>query len=70
MKRRWLEIGAGEDPSTWKRVGDEHTRPVEKGELGRIPASELRGSKVWTLRSIIEHENGQKREVRFKLELG
>ncbi len=70
LKRRWLEIGAGDDPASWKRVGDESRSAVEQGELGRIPASELRGSKVWTLRSIIEHENGQKREVRFKLELG
>ncbi len=70
LRRRWIEIGAGDEPTAWKRVGDDLGAPVEKGELGRIPAGELRGSKVWTIRSLIEHENGEKREVRFRLELG
>lgn len=70
LRRRWIEIGAGDEPKSWKRIGDEHATPVEKGELGRIPAGDLRGSKVWTIRSVIEHENGEKREVRFRLELG
>jgi subtilisin family serine protease len=69
LKARWLEIGSGTEPTSWKRVG-EGKDGVENGVLGTIPAEEFRGSKTWTLRSVVEHENGQTREIRFQLDLG
>ena len=68
LARRSLEIGSGETPSRWKRVG-EATDAVENGVLGSMPAEELRGAKIWMIRSVVEHQNGTTREVRFRLDL-
>lgn len=70
FRRAWLEIGEGESPSTWKKVGAELSTAVEGGALGRIPAAELAGAKVWTLRLVVEHEDGKTREARYLLRLG
>jgi len=70
FRRAWLEIGEGESPSSWKKVGAELTSAVEAGALGRIPASELSGAQVWTVRLVVEHEDGKTREARYVLRLG
>lgn len=70
FRRAWLELGEGESPSTWKRVGTELTSVVEKSALGRIPVSAFAGSKVWTVRLVVEREDGKTREVRYTLKLG
>jgi len=70
LRRRWIEIGSGDAPTSWKKVGEDATDPVEGGVLGLIPAEAFRGAKTWTIRSVVEHENGQVREVRFQLDLG
>lgn len=70
LARGWLEIGAGEAPTAWKKVGAEIRGNVENGVLGVIPASELSGAKVWTIRVIGEDKNGKRREAWFRLNLG
>lgn len=70
LARGWIEIGAGESPTAWKKVGAEIRSNVENGALGSIPASELSGSKVWTIRVIGEDKNGMRREAWFRLNLG
>lgn len=66
----WLEVGAGETPEAWARVEGTLEEAVSGGMLGAIPASELRGAPVWTIRLVVEHESGRRREARFQLEVG
>ncbi len=68
--RAWLEIGEGEDPSHWITIGDALPDAVRLGLLGRIPADQLEGATVWTVRVLAEHQNGQLREARYVIELG
>lgn len=70
LARGWLEIGAGEAPTAWKKVGSELRQGVEAGVLGAIPASEFAGSKVWTIRAVGEDASGKRREAWFRLNLG
>jgi len=69
FKSAVVEIGAGEDPASWTRAGDVK-KPVSGGELTRIPAASFQSSKVWIIRVIVTHRNGQTREQRFTLTLG
>lgn len=70
LKAAHLEIGAGETPTGWKRVGAARKSAVPDAVLGDIPAAALQGAKVWQIRVLIEHKNGTTREARFKLNLG
>jgi len=70
LRRRWIEIGSGDAPTRWQKIGGDASDPVESGVLGLIPAEALRGATTWTIRSVVEHESGQTREVRFRLDLG
>jgi hypothetical protein len=68
LKSARVEIGAGEVPDHWKRVG-ELDQPVRDGVLATIPAAELRGTPVWMIRLVAEHAGGRSREMRFQLNL-
>jgi len=70
FKRAWIEAGKGSDPAEWVKVSDDITWPVNMGQLALILPKHFRGEKQWTLRLIVEHQNGFKRESRFKLKLG
>jgi subtilisin family serine protease len=70
FKRAWVEAGQGAQPKEWTRVSEDVAKPVDDGPLASIPISRLRGAKEWTLRLIVEHENGSRREARFALTLG
>lgn len=70
FERAWIEIGAGKEPTEWKRVATEITAAVIDGELGNIPAAEFAGSSDWVLRLITEHGDGSHREAWFLLSLG
>jgi len=70
LKAAQIEIGAGENPTRWKRIGNARKSDREDGVLGDIEASLFRGAKQWTIRLIITHEDGAKREARFSLKLG
>lgn len=65
-----VELGAGERPDNWKTVLDKIRQPVRDGVLGDIDANEFQGAAQWTLRVIIQHKNGTRREARFALNLG
>jgi hypothetical protein len=69
LKRIWLEIGAGENPTQWKRASSESLQTVKQAVLGSIPAREFAGSPLWIIRLIVEHQNGKTREARFQLRL-
>ena len=68
--RAWLEIGEGEDPSHWIPIGDALSDTVRLGVLGMIPATQLDGANVWTVRVLVEHQNSRLREARYVIELG
>jgi hypothetical protein len=70
MKEARIEIGAGENPKQWKKVGRTIGKPVVNGVIGDLPVDTVRGAKQWTLRIIVTHRNGRTREGRFKLALG
>jgi subtilisin family serine protease len=70
FKVAWLELGAGEAPKKWKKVGTKLKESVSDGLLGEIGVQEFSGSKVWILRIRVKHKNGEERENRFKLTLG
>ncbi|MCI0411731.1 S8 family serine peptidase [bacterium] len=69
FKDAYIEIGRGKKPDQWKRIDVELTQPVREGALGEIPASELAGSKDWTIRLVGKHENGRTQEGWFFLTL-
>jgi hypothetical protein len=66
----WLEIGKGEEPTSWKKVTGETPGPAPGGPLGIIPAGEFQGSAVWIIKVKARHQNGTERETWFKLSLG
>lgn len=70
FKRAWVEAGKGNNPTEWVKVSDDITAPINRGQLALILPKHFRGEKQWTLRLIVEHENGFKRESRFSLKLG
>lgn len=70
MKAARIEVGPGETPASWKRVGAAKKSVGPDGVLGDIPAAALQGAKVWQIRVVVEHTDGTAREARFKLTLG
>lgn len=68
FRRAWIEAGRGEMPREWVRVA-EVGKPVDRGPLALISPQRLQGSADWTLRLMVEREDGTRRESRFKLTL-
>jgi subtilisin family serine protease len=68
--RAWLELGEGGEPTAWKRVAATIREPVTNGPLRDVPARAFTGAKEWTLRLIVEHADGRRREAWFALNLG
>ena len=65
-----VDLGAGKAPPSWRAVGTALSRPVRGGVLAAIPAQAFAGAKEWTVRLVVEHENGSRREMRFLITLG
>lgn len=65
-----VEIGAGDSPAAWTRIGNDLMSVVRAGDLAEIPVSSLGGSRRWTIRIVVRHENGREREARYVLNLG
>jgi subtilisin family serine protease len=70
FKAARIEIGQGDNPTRWKAIGAAVKTAGPDAALGDIPTSALAGAKVWTIRVIVEHHKGAKREARFNLSLG
>jgi subtilisin family serine protease len=70
LARAWIEIGAGEDPAEWTKVSREIATAVRAGVLDDLKAELFRGAPVWTLRLVVEHADGKRREARHILRLG
>jgi len=69
LVRGWIEFGAGADPESWQRAGEDLQLTINDGSLGMIPASLLQGSPTWTFRLIGTHRNGEQRESRYVLDV-
>lgn len=64
-----VEYAAGENPTTWQPISDPLKSAVRDGTLADLPAESFRAGSTWTLRLIVEHENGSQREARHVLRL-
>lgn len=60
--RAWLEVGAGERPTTWERLPDLIASPVRRSNLGMVLTSRARTlGKVLTVRLTVEDAAGRQR---------
>jgi len=66
----WIEMGPGESPTEWRRVSRTLDKAVRAGLLDDLPAQQFAGAPVWTLRLVVQHANGKRREIRHVLRLG
>ncbi len=67
LDRYEIQLGRGEDPTSWKTVIMERGRPVDDGVLGAIPGREITALGHWTVRLLAYDTNGQVRESRGRL---
>lgn len=58
LKRAWITIGLGDNPTSWKRVGRKLKRSVVDGELASVPRSDFTEPGRWQLVVNAEHKNG------------
>lgn len=70
FSRARLELGKGEAPTSWAVIGKPLKKSVTSGVLAEIPPTAFRGAPIWTLKLIVEHKDGSKRETQFRLTLG
>jgi subtilisin family serine protease len=66
----FVEIGPGENPAKWTRVGAVRRTAGPDAALGDIPGTAFKGSQLWQIRVVVTHKDGSSREARFKLSLG
>ncbi len=66
----WAEVsvGPGETPTSWRAL-PRIERPVASGRLAGVPAPWLGEAKVWAIRLVVAHEDGTRRETRYRLQL-
>jgi len=69
LKSANLEIGQGDNPTTWTRIGAAKRGAGPDDVLGEIPAPSFKGSRVWQIRVVVTHNDGSMREARFNLSL-
>jgi hypothetical protein len=69
LKKAWVEIGAGEEPTRWAEVSKPIKKPVTNGVVGEFPSSALKGYKKWVVKVVAEHKNGRQTEARYVLTL-
>lgn len=69
FKRAWMQIGPGENPGTWKYVGQKRKYPIHDGVLGVVPVSEFAGADVWQIVINVEHKNGVSKSARYQVRL-
>jgi subtilisin family serine protease len=62
----WLELGQGTDPTDWRRLALGNA-PVRNAVIHELQPQDLAGARQWTLKLVVEHQNGTRREARFAL---
>ncbi|MEM8936673.1 MAG: S8 family peptidase [Pseudomonadota bacterium] len=66
----YFELGMGGDPDSWKRLDAEPPQSTVAATLGALGAQDFAGAKVWTLRLVVKHKNGNTREARYTINIG
>lgn len=69
FKSAILELGAGEDPTSFKQVAAVK-KDVDAGAIAFVPATSFRGNTVWILQLTVTHKDGSTRTARYRLNLG
>lgn len=69
LDEAWIELGQGEAPGRWSRATEGRDRPVSDDVIAQLDINLLRDSKVWTLKLVVRHQNGQSREHHYLLTL-
>ncbi|HED12808.1 MAG TPA: hypothetical protein ENI62_04015 [Gammaproteobacteria bacterium] len=64
-----LELGAGSNPKSWRRIATPITEPVTDGPLGVIPATAFSHAGTWTIRLVLQTSHHGIRESRGQLHL-
>ena len=59
-----IEVGQGENPTSWKEAGQLTGGQVEDGVLGTLTRSDFGAAGKWTIRLVAEDRKGMKRESR------
>jgi subtilisin family serine protease len=70
FKSARIEIGAGENPTSWKAAGTIAKSSGPNVALGDIPAAAFSGATVWQIRVVVTHGKGAVREARYRINLG
>jgi hypothetical protein len=70
LAEAFIEIGQSSAPTSWKRASRQIQTPIVDGVLDDLDPATFAGAKEWTLRVIAVHQNGKRREARYKLTLG
>jgi subtilisin family serine protease len=69
LAKAWIEVGQGSRPTSWTKGGEDITRAVDSGPLAPVPARLFTGPGQWTLKLVVEHADGTRREGRHELNL-
>jgi len=69
FKRAWMQIGAGDNPGTWKYVGQKRKHVIRDGVLGVIPLGEFSQSGTWQVVINVEHQNGIRKSARYPVNI-
>lgn len=64
-----LEVGQGENPTSWRNAGQVKGGPVKDNVLGTLTQSDFSGGGKWTVRLVAEDRKGTTRESRSTLTL-
>ena len=61
FKAAWVELGYGEEPKEWKKVGEEIKSIVKENILVEIPSSEFKRKGKWSVKLVVKtKEHGEK----------
>jgi len=69
FKRAWLQIGEGENPETWKYVGQKRKYAIHDGVLSVIPLGEFTDSGIWQVVVHVEHRNGTRKSAMYPIRI-
>ncbi len=69
FKRAWIEVGQGKSPRKWVKASADMNKGVTEGALALVGVQHFTSGGDWTLKLVVEHKNGRKREARYTLAL-
>ncbi len=69
LKRAWIEVGQGKSPKNWVKASGDMDKGIEEGALALVGVQHFTAGGDWTLKLVVEHQNGRTREARYTLAL-